>query len=125
MKLRRTVVSIAVPSDRELQKRLGVAIARARTARGWSQPQLAEALGLSLSYIGTVERGERAVSLHVLAAVAHVLGIKLDEVLAGNGAERRAVDELATLTASVPPELRGVAKDVLRALARRAKPKRR
>lgn len=46
-----------------------------RTARGWSQEQLAAEVGLDRSYVGGVERGERNISLENICKLAVTLEI--------------------------------------------------
>lgn len=48
-----------------------------RTERGWSQERLAEAAGITLNYVGNLERGEQGPSLHVLIRLARALEIDL------------------------------------------------
>ena len=58
-------------------KLFGSQIRRFRTALGLSQERLAELAGLHRTYIGSIERGERNVSLANMAVLANALGISL------------------------------------------------
>jgi transcriptional regulator with XRE-family HTH domain len=62
-----------------------------RHERQWSQEQLAEAAGVTLNYIGNLERGEQGPSLHILVRLAMALEMDLPELLAdfGRAAIRR------------------------------------
>jgi transcriptional regulator with XRE-family HTH domain len=62
-----------------------------RQERQWSQEQLAEAAGVTLNYIGNLERGEQGPSLHILVRLARALEMDLPELLGdfGRGALRR------------------------------------
>ncbi len=48
-----------------------------RAQRGWSQEQLAAQVGLDRSYVGSVERGQRNVSLENIAKFATTFEINL------------------------------------------------
>jgi transcriptional regulator with XRE-family HTH domain len=61
----------------------GKGIRRVRTARGWSQEQLADRAGLHRTYIGAVERGERNISIVNLERIARALEVRLPELLDG------------------------------------------
>lgn len=60
---------------------LGDAIRLQRVTLGFSQESFAEKVGLHRTYIGSVERGERNVSLINLARIATALGITASELL--------------------------------------------
>ena len=69
----------------------GQSLRRFRTERGWSQEELAEAAGITLNYVGNLERGEQGPSLHILVCLARGLGIDVPTLLAefGNEAIRK------------------------------------
>lgn len=54
-----------------------------RHARGLSPEQLGEQCNLHRTYIGSIERGERNVSLDNIVGVARALGTTASELLAG------------------------------------------
>jgi transcriptional regulator with XRE-family HTH domain len=56
-----------------LSERFGARVRALRTARGWSQARLAEAVGLSPNHVGVMERGEKAPTLDTVEAVARAL----------------------------------------------------
>jgi transcriptional regulator with XRE-family HTH domain len=54
-----------------------------RVAKGWSQEELADRCDLHRTYIGSVERGERNVTLGTLERIARALGIDPLDLLRG------------------------------------------
>lgn len=50
-------------------------IRRMRLKRGWSQEELADRCGLHRTYIGSVERGERNITLATLERIAKALDV--------------------------------------------------
>lgn len=52
-----------------------------REARGLTQAQLAEAAGISISYLSQIESGKRKGGAEVLAALARALRVSLDDIL--------------------------------------------
>jgi XRE family transcriptional regulator, regulator of sulfur utilization len=65
----------------------GQSLRRLRTARGWSQERLAEAAGITLNYVGNLERGEQGPSLHILVRLSRALGIDVPTLVAEFGHE--------------------------------------
>lgn len=53
----------------------------ARAARGWSQEVLADRAGLHRTYVGSVERGERNISIDNIERLASALALELHELL--------------------------------------------
>jgi DNA-binding XRE family transcriptional regulator len=70
----------AVMSEVE-QKALGAAIRRARERNNLSQEEFAHRCGLHRTYIGSVERGERNVSLENIVRIAKTLGMTPADLL--------------------------------------------
>jgi transcriptional regulator with XRE-family HTH domain len=64
------------------QSALGTAIRELRAHRGLSQEELAFECGLHRTYIGSVERGERNISLSNLIRIAAALRTRASELLA-------------------------------------------
>jgi transcriptional regulator with XRE-family HTH domain len=62
-------------------KILGGRLRQLRLAREWTQEQLAEAAGITSTYISDLERGEKVPSLSILLRLARGLDIPLAELL--------------------------------------------
>lgn len=66
----------------KLQRQFGVTLRAERKARHLTQEKLAFAAGLSLTYIGEIERGQRMISLDTLQRLAGALELTSAELLA-------------------------------------------
>jgi len=62
---------------------LGNNIRRTRKDKKMSQEQLAERVSLHRTYIGSVERGERNISIENIVAIARALDLVPDQLLKG------------------------------------------
>ena len=58
-----------------VQVKFGEALRKHRKARGLTQERLADLSGLHFTYIGSVERGERNVSIRSIDALIKALGL--------------------------------------------------
>lgn len=65
----------------ELVRILSENLRRLRKDRGLSQEELADRCGLHRTYIGSVERGERNVTLGSLEVIASSLGVSVPYLL--------------------------------------------
>ena len=63
------------------QIELGLRIKRLRMAKGLTQEKLAEALGISVEYVGKIERGKRTPSLDLVIAMAKFFHVSTDYIL--------------------------------------------
>lgn len=61
---------------------IGKRLKERRIELGMKQEELAEKAGLSLSYVGMIERGEKIPRLEPFVKLLNVLGLTADEVLA-------------------------------------------
>ncbi len=69
-----------------LQATVAANVKRLRLRLGLSQEQFAEGCGYHRTYIGSIERGERNITLSTLEAIAVALGVKpVDLLLASDG----------------------------------------
>ena len=63
--------------------KMGMRIRQVRRARGWSQSELAEKCGISMSFLGHIERGSRIMSMETFANICMALDAGADELLWG------------------------------------------
>ncbi|MDQ3330609.1 MAG: helix-turn-helix domain-containing protein [Planctomycetota bacterium] len=64
-----------------VQKRFGERLRSVRTNAGFSQERLAEIAGLHRTYISSVERGERNVTIETVEKLAHALNVTLADLM--------------------------------------------
>ena len=81
-------------------------IKKYRKAKGWTQAQLADRLGLSRAQVGSYEEGRAEPRLDSLKAMAQLFGCSIDALVSGDG---RAPQELSgqrlrVLTVAVDPK---------------------
>ena len=67
--------------EKRARKLLARKLRLLRLMKDWSQEDLAGASGLDRSYVSSIERGERNVSLDNIEKLADAFGISLDELL--------------------------------------------
>ena len=84
--------------DAKLAATIGKSARAARATLGLSQADVAEKLGLSLEFVGRIERGVALPSVPTLVSLAEVLAVSSDEML-GLGTEQ------TTHTHRSPPPL--------------------
>jgi transcriptional regulator with XRE-family HTH domain len=65
----------------DLLRTVGRRVAQARGDRGWTQEQLAEAIGIEPVSLSRLETGDRALSLTTLGLVADALGLGLGQLV--------------------------------------------
>jgi len=65
----------------DVKAAFGRRLRQLREERGWSQEHFAMIVGLDRSYVGSVERGERNVSLQNIAKFARSLEVTLPELM--------------------------------------------
>jgi Zn-dependent peptidase ImmA (M78 family)/transcriptional regulator with XRE-family HTH domain len=67
--------------DLKEPQKLGVRVREAREARGWTQLQMAERLGMARTTVVAIEKGERRLKPHELFEIASCLGRSVSELL--------------------------------------------
>jgi transcriptional regulator with XRE-family HTH domain len=70
-------------TDKHFLRELGYRIREHRQARQWTQADLAEKCQLHRTFIGSVERGERNISILNLRLIARILRVALADLLNG------------------------------------------
>jgi transcriptional regulator with XRE-family HTH domain len=65
----------------DLKLVLAANVRRSRYAKGWSQEELADRVGLSARYVGAIERGQVSPSVTVLGRLADALKMEPGELL--------------------------------------------
>ncbi len=62
-----------------IQAKFGKALRKHRTASGLTQEKLADLAGLHFTYVGSVERGERNISIKSIDVLVKALGLTYKE----------------------------------------------
>jgi len=70
-------------SARDPRAEFGSRVRRRRQKLGWTLEELAEEAGMHWTYIGSVERGERNLSLVNIVRLARALGVGPEELVRG------------------------------------------
>lgn len=65
----------------DILKRFGDNVKKCRKRKNWSQDKLADKAGLHRTYIGSIERGERNVSLINIERIAKALDAEIENLL--------------------------------------------
>ncbi|HSY24928.1 MAG TPA: helix-turn-helix transcriptional regulator [Polyangiaceae bacterium] len=94
---------------------LGGRLRERREAIGWSQAQLAEAVGVSPNYIGVIERGEKLPTLEVVESASRALGVTVGALFAEDAPDAWA-DQAVALARAVPAAHRSLVIAVLQAI---------
>lgn len=64
-----------------ITRKFGAKVRQIREAKGLSQEKFADLAELHRTYIGSVERGERNISLINIEKIAKALGVKITDLL--------------------------------------------
>jgi transcriptional regulator with XRE-family HTH domain len=65
----------------DIKKKFGEKVKGLRIEKGWSQEKLALAADLDRTYIPSIEKGERNVSITVIEKIANALDVEIIELL--------------------------------------------
>ena len=99
-------------------KRLGQRIREERLRLHLTQAQLAEDIDISDTYMGSIERGERSLTLDTLVRLVNRMGVTVDYLLADSVADTDAniLDQFKQITDGQPMERKQLAINVLRTI---------
>lgn len=99
-------------------KRLGERIRRERRRLNLTQAQLAEAIDISDTYMGAIERGERSLTLDTLVRLVNRLGVTVDYLLADSVSDNDSniMEQFKQIIDCQPLERKQLAINILRTL---------
>ncbi|HTR53365.1 MAG TPA: helix-turn-helix transcriptional regulator [Kofleriaceae bacterium] len=102
----------------QVSRRLGARLRALRDARGLTQEELGEKVGISWHFVSSIERAQKGAPIETLAKLAAALDVTLSELLLGvDKALPREAKRLETALAGQSPEAqRRVLKIVAEAL---------
>ena len=66
-----------------MRKKLGIRIKELRTEKGISQEKFADLVGIDRTYLSSVEKGERNISLDNICKIAKGFGISVEKLFKG------------------------------------------
>ena len=99
---------------------IGKRIRKYREAKGWRQEDFAEKTGLSVTYTGMIERGEKVPKLETFITIANVLEVSADMLLADviltgyNIKSSEMTEEISSLTPSERDRIYSVVNEMIR-----------
>ena len=99
-------------------KRLGTRIREERKRLNLTQAQLAEAIDISDTYMGAIERGERSLTLDTLVNLVNRLGVTVDYLLADSVSDNDSniMEQFKQIMDGQPLERKQMAINVLRTI---------
>ncbi|MCM1494131.1 MAG: helix-turn-helix domain-containing protein [Muribaculaceae bacterium] len=99
-------------------KRLGKRIREERKKLNLTQAELAEAIDISDTYMGAIERGERSLTLDTLVRLVNRLGVTVDYLLADSVSDNDSniLAQFRQITDGQPLERKQLAIKVLRTI---------
>ncbi|MBA7478083.1 hypothetical protein ES707_13499 [subsurface metagenome] len=65
----------------KILKKFGYRVKKLRVQKGWSQERLGKRAGLHRTYVGSMERSERNISLINIEKIAKALNVKIKDLL--------------------------------------------
>ena len=98
--------------------KLGKRIREERKKLNLTQAQLAEAIDISDTYMGAIERGERSLTLDTLVRLVERLGVTVDYMLSDSvsDSDSNIMNQIKQVIDNQPLERKQIAVNVLRAI---------
>lgn len=99
-------------------KKLGQRIREERLKLNLTQAQLAEAIDISDTYMGAIERGERSLTLDTLVRLVNRLGVTVDYLLSDSvsDSDSNIIEQFRQIVDYQPMERKQMAVNVLRTI---------
>lgn len=66
--------------EKKISRQLGTKVQRLRKAKGHTQEELAEYLGISRTHMGHIEQGRKSPSLELIDKIAKKLKVKISDL---------------------------------------------
>ena len=90
----------------EIHEKLGGRIRELRKMKGWSQEKLGAKANLHFTYIGSIERGKRNISLENIEKLAAALEVKVEDLLnfSGNSEKETGLEDIVVFLKSRHPK---------------------
>lgn len=110
--------TITIGGENMDYKKLGERIREERLKRNLTQAQLAEAVDISDTYMGAIERGERSLTLDTLVRLVNRLGVTVDYLLIDSvtNNDENVVNQFRQIIDNQPAERKQMALGVLRVI---------
>lgn len=75
-------------------EKMGTRIRQVRKEKGWSQDTLARKCGISLNFMGHIERGTRKMSIETFVSLCRELDTDADVLIWGRGTQDKRLELL-------------------------------
>ena len=102
----------------EIHAKLGKRIKELRRAKEWSQEKLGSMAGIHFTYIGSLERGERNISLENIEKLAKALGVSVRNLFKFDESVGKEIDfsDITELLKDKSPKDLKLAKRIIKAM---------
>ena len=87
-----------------ISREIGINLKRYRTVKGYTQEELAELAGVSVSYISQLENGLKTPSVSLIAKLSELLNLNGAMMLIGDGELQEDLKDLIQLLINKEPE---------------------